>query len=184
MLSQPLRPWPNRRDARAVKACHPRCRRAGLLDPAVDAIVFPVRALGGGPEPGGVVSRAGLVLRRGDDLRRDHQQDALADWLLPLMAVALSQIGQLAQQRQRPLLANLALLLPAAQHRRVTRRDRQHLVRREREELRRLEDRKSTRLNSSHVKMSYDVFCLKKKRAGRSVFDVMAESAFQVIHQT
>src|SRR5690606_40603221 len=28
---------------------------------------------------------------------------------------------------------------------------------------RRLEDRKSTRLNSSHVKISYAVFCLKKK---------------------
>src|SRR5690606_40281133 len=28
----------------------------------------------------------------------------------------------------------------------------------------RLEDRKSTRLNSSHVKISYAVFCLKKKR--------------------
>src|SRR5690606_39837845 len=27
----------------------------------------------------------------------------------------------------------------------------------------RLEDRKSTRLNSSHVKISYAVFCLKKK---------------------
>src|SRR5690606_41735827 len=26
-----------------------------------------------------------------------------------------------------------------------------------------LRDRKSTRLNSSHVKISYDVFCLKKK---------------------
>src|SRR5690606_41147682 len=33
----------------------------------------------------------------------------------------------------------------------------------------RLEDRKSTRLNSSHVKISYAVFCLKKKKktAGR-----------------
>src|SRR5690606_39282567 len=28
----------------------------------------------------------------------------------------------------------------------------------------RLQDRKSTRLNSSHVKISYAVFCLKKKR--------------------
>src|SRR5215475_8483905 len=28
-------------------------------------------------------------------------------------------------------------------------------------------DRKSTRLNSSHVKRSYAVFCLKKKRRGR-----------------
>src|SRR5690606_180056 len=31
-----------------------------------------------------------------------------------------------------------------------------------------LGDRKSTRLNSSHVKISYAVFCLKKKRATRS----------------
>src|SRR5690606_39801963 len=30
-------------------------------------------------------------------------------------------------------------------------------------ELHRLQDRKSTRLNSSHVKISYAVFCLKKK---------------------
>src|SRR5690606_41987816 len=29
----------------------------------------------------------------------------------------------------------------------------------------RFEDRKSTRLNSSHVKISYAVFCLKKKKA-------------------
>src|SRR5690606_20792772 len=32
------------------------------------------------------------------------------------------------------------------------------------QELGRLRDRKSTRLNSSHVKISYAVFCLKKKR--------------------
>src|SRR5207302_6097381 len=31
-----------------------------------------------------------------------------------------------------------------------------------------LEDRKSTRLNSSHVKSSYAVFCLKKKRISAS----------------
>src|SRR5690606_41007944 len=30
--------------------------------------------------------------------------------------------------------------------------------------VRRLRDRKSTRLNSSHVKISYAVFCLKKKK--------------------
>src|SRR5699024_11949962 len=29
-------------------------------------------------------------------------------------------------------------------------------------------DRKSTRLNSSHVSISYAVFCLKKKKKGRS----------------
>src|SRR5690606_41701322 len=32
------------------------------------------------------------------------------------------------------------------------------------DDLRRIEDRKSTRLNSSHVKNSYAVFCLKNKK--------------------
>src|SRR6266498_5632811 len=36
---------------------------------------------------------------------------------------------------------------------------------RERLQVVRLEDRKSTRLNSSHVRISYAVFCLKKKKA-------------------
>src|SRR5690606_42112192 len=33
------------------------------------------------------------------------------------------------------------------------------------------EDRKSTRLNSSHVKISYAVFCLKKKKHSRTIHD-------------
>src|SRR5690606_40920759 len=36
----------------------------------------------------------------------------------------------------------------------------------------RLEDRKSTRLNSSHVKISYAVFCLKKKTASLPMKEV------------
>src|SRR5215510_15941075 len=32
------------------------------------------------------------------------------------------------------------------------------------------EDRKSTRLNSSHVAISYAVFCLKKKKTNNSIF--------------
>src|SRR5438874_3898397 len=32
-------------------------------------------------------------------------------------------------------------------------------------------DRKSTRLNSSHVEISYAVFCLKKKKAHKKVHD-------------
>src|SRR5690349_23043960 len=32
-----------------------------------------------------------------------------------------------------------------------------------------VEDRKSTRLNSSHVEISYAVFCLKKKKINREV---------------
>src|SRR5271157_4308485 len=33
-------------------------------------------------------------------------------------------------------------------------------------------DRKSTRLNSSHVRISYAVFCLKKKKRGEAMNDV------------
>src|SRR6266511_1113756 len=35
-------------------------------------------------------------------------------------------------------------------------------------------DRKSTRLNSSHVKISYAVFCLKKKKITRAEIKVVA----------
>src|SRR3989442_11946113 len=67
-----------------------------------------------------------------------------------------------------------------SQHAQLLRRHR-HLVRRERLQIvdaplvdegrkgvraRQLEDRKSTRLNSSHVRISYAVFCLKKKKSG------------------
>src|SRR5690554_7065345 len=38
----------------------------------------------------------------------------------------------------------------------------ERIVRAEREQLSAAEDRKSTRLNSSHVRISYAVFCLKK----------------------
>src|SRR6266511_5508643 len=41
---------------------------------------------------------------------------------------------------------------------------RDHAPRRDGAECFRLADRKSTRLNSSHVKISYAVFCLKKKK--------------------
>src|SRR5690606_40040902 len=37
------------------------------------------------------------------------------------------------------------------------------------------QDRKSTRLNSSHVKISYAVFCLKKKNTGGATTGVRSE---------
>src|SRR2546430_8285256 len=43
-----------------------------------------------------------------------------------------------------------------------------------REQQRRREDRKSTRLNSSHSQISYAVFCLKKKTIGRVNFPDVA----------
>src|SRR5437773_6207095 len=36
------------------------------------------------------------------------------------------------------------------------------------------EDRKSTRLNSSHITISYAVFCLKKKKTNRQVQQTLA----------
>src|SRR5690606_39861692 len=38
-------------------------------------------------------------------------------------------------------------------------------------------DRKSTRLNSSHVKISYAVFCLKKKKRGRGTCSDVLDDA-------
>src|SRR5436309_10637284 len=38
----------------------------------------------------------------------------------------------------------------------------------------RIQDRKSTRLNSSHVKISYAVFCLKKKKTPHNPHDLEA----------
>src|SRR5690606_41857630 len=51
--------------------------------------------------------------------------------------------------------------------RRVGRRERRRARRAREGRVRRL-DRKSTRLNSSHVKISYAVFCLKKKTRTRN----------------
>src|SRR5258708_30108300 len=49
-------------------------------------------------------------------------------------------------------------------HRRVGHLLREAFLRREVDRLHQLEDRKSTRLNSSHQIISYAVFCLKKKK--------------------
>src|SRR5699024_11753238 len=48
-----------------------------------------------------------------------------------------------------------------------------YMVRLDEPELVKYEDRKSTRLNSSHVSISYAVFCLKKKKYDRSLIQVM-----------
>ena len=38
-------------------------------------------------------------------------------------------------------------------------------------EIKKMKDRKRTRLNSSHLVISYAVFCLKKKKAGHNVLE-------------
>src|SRR5436309_12131783 len=44
-------------------------------------------------------------------------------------------------------------------------------------------DRKSTRLNSSHVKISYAVFCLKKKKTLQDVIHVDSDTELSPTHQ-
>src|SRR2546427_7022425 len=44
------------------------------------------------------------------------------------------------------------------------------------------EDRKSTRLNSSHSQISYAVFCLKKKTSERYVTDPTAPASDRVVY--
>src|SRR5690606_27893274 len=43
-------------------------------------------------------------------------------------------------------------------------------------------NRKSTRLNSSHVKISYAVFCLKKKKESRSLYFKLQNTNYQTYH--
>src|SRR5438874_9212065 len=48
---------------------------------------------------------------------------------------------------------------------------------------RRIRDRKSTRLNSSHVEISYAVFCLKKKKASLQFFQLQLEHGGKHCHE-
>src|SRR5436309_7704061 len=50
--------------------------------------------------------------------------------------------------------------------------------------LRRGEDRKSTRLNSSHVKISYAVFCLKKKKKKKKKTITLITKKTQLLDRT
>src|SRR5258707_7718007 len=71
-----------------------------------------------------------------------------------LVVVGREQLGQLASQ-PAVALADRAVVHVAVEVRRDEHVARQRVVG---------EDRKSTRLNSSHANISYAVFCLKKKK--------------------
>src|SRR3712207_7809302 len=55
-------------------------------------------------------------------------------------------------------------------------------IRSGRRRLLRREDRKSTRLNSSHANISYAVFCLKKKKNNCKALDIVHSIAYYVQH--
>src|SRR5690606_41643129 len=78
---------------------------------------------------------------------------------LPILASTLQQLDRYARQSDRPQAgAYQEPLFAASRHLLRLSHARGKLVSTGRDE-----DRKSTRLNSSHVKISYAVFCLKKK---------------------
>src|SRR5690606_39417012 len=73
--------------------------------------------------------------------------------------------GNRSRRSRRTAIKRTASVWPAGRDQAA--RDDGELARQRRTQARRatpFEDRKSTRLNSSHVKISYAVFCLKKKR--------------------
>src|SRR3712207_8424457 len=83
--------------------------------------------------------------------------------LFPYTTLFRSRVGDLRVGRERrlrgmPLPAVVRDLLPRGE------RAARDLVRRATESAAAQQDRKSTRLNSSHANISYAVFCLKKKK--------------------
>src|SRR3989442_7150029 len=94
-------------------------------------------------------------------------------WQTALMALlffffndpATTEIYPLSLHDALPIYRHRRLLYAAALGRQVSRRGRRTVTRLLLQRLRRAgrRDRKSTRLNSSHVRISYAVFCLKKK---------------------
>src|SRR3712207_7381812 len=85
---------------------------------------------------------------------------------------ATTEIYTLSLHDALPILADT--LLAAVDVDRVAARE---AGERQVDRLRGLQDRKSTRLNSSHANISYAVFCLKKKKKDRIIFH------FQLTHK-
>src|SRR5690606_23752413 len=143
----------------------PSVRRHWLHDREVE------RAVGGGQD----AHRVALLELARDDPLRQRRLDALADHALQRPR---AEHGVVADQREllhrlrRHVERDAAVVEAALQEAELDASDLRYLLPVERvedddvvdavEELG-PEDRKSTRLNSSHVKISYAVFCLKKK---------------------
>src|SRR2546430_1250890 len=143
-------------------------------------------------------------LADGDALvRRHHLRDAHAaigplhrhriDGIAPPDAEG-QQVVHARLEAARGLFLLEELLLPAPQrHRRADREpvgalslelDLEIVVREQRPGVVAIEDRKSTRLNSSHSQISYAVFCLKKKKKPRRPPLLRAFSAQRTLRHT
>src|SRR5260221_10355959 len=87
--------------------------------------------------------------------------------LFPYTTLFRSEGGENQMARQRSLYGNLGRLLIAdftdEQHVRIMPQNRAQTAREG-------QDRKSTRLNSSHTVISYAVFCLKKKKKQKMIY--------------
>src|SRR5437667_2831421 len=71
--------------------------------------------------------------------------------LFPYTTLFRSGVWERAREKRQPLIASATGIGPAA--------------------IRSARDRKSTRLNSSHITISYAVFCLKKKKTDKRQTD-------------
>src|SRR3989442_10952761 len=96
---------------------------------------------------GGVLASDRLVVCRGDDLVAAHHDCTDGDFVLSSGAPRLLERG-----------GHAFMHAPSLERVRTSANSRPSLDRRA------PGDRKSTRLNSSHVRISYAVFCLKKKK--------------------
>src|SRR5439155_8262277 len=103
-----------------------------------------------------------------DERKRDRRMDGRAGLIGDPPAEHLQMAGHaMAQRHLKALRARAPVARIEAIDRRAIADDRprrRELAERERQGSLEVRDRKSTRLNSSHVAISYAVFCLKKKR--------------------
>src|SRR5690554_1041870 len=100
------------------------------------------------------------LLKAGHQLTvSDLSQSAVAG-LVEAGATAAASIAELARSDVEMIIT----MLPAAPHVKGVYLGEDGLLAHVAPHVRLIEDRKSTRLNSSHVRISYAVFCLKKKK--------------------
>src|SRR5437868_9278601 len=97
-----------------------------------------------------------------------------------LHATAFAFFTLLIQRPPRSTLFPYTTLFRSRRPRRLRRRSRSTCCRRRQPGRRQHVDRKSTRLNSSHVSISYAVFCLKKKSDVRRQTGIVGDVQVEV----
>src|SRR5690625_6858799 len=82
-----------------------------------------------------------------------------------LMSTELQKSSRLKLKKMKS--SGMTAKIQKKNRRRMNQKLNRRLLRKLQKVRKKMRDRKSTRLNSSHVAISYAVFCLKKKKTGR-----------------